>query len=277
MTTPAQFFAMPNGAQSHVQVKAVADGTGTVNYYPLAIETPQQRAEWEAIQGAQAVSPERALQLDAMRTQVAKLAPDPALRAVLDAELRLQAGVTTIEPSATAGNGLPNSQAEETRRVLAAREMARALGYSDIVRHPAFDRQPPGVSGFARPAIGQTTLYGSVIPGYAVIANMGTIAEAIALAGDIANIERALQMELNERARVRKQVDNIEANKARIRRETAEAAAESPSGQLAALRAEFAAFKASVGGAAATAVTGTIGDRMAALAAQGITVEVETG
>jgi hypothetical protein len=208
VTVPAQFFRMPDGSQSHIQVNPE-------NGRPLEVKTPEQFTEWDQIQAA---APPSASQADAklMASLARPLfnASDPDADAMLT-DLQLQAAMAD-GTAHTEELAPPKTPAENADRTAAAVALAASLDFT-LVYVPVTDAfgNPPHME-----------------------LRQGNNPYAV---GDLTSIERMLHGMSRERAQRDAKIRLWQDNRARIDRERAEAIANLPENRLARLEAKLAA------------------------------------
>ena len=226
MTTPyqapaeAQFFLLPDGTKSSVQMKVGADGQPV----PVAVKTPHQLAEWHAILAAERPS---AGQADAalMKSLARPLA---SAEAEHDATAPGWLDKQRLEAEASAGvveTPAPKTREEWQQRTEAAARLAASLGLqlvwvpvTDVFGNPPHLelRQPGNPFGLQ--------------------------------AGDLTSLEVSLHGVARERAKRDAQIAAWDADRERKRRETAEAVAATPAARLARLEAALSAQGIDVAG-----------------------------
>lgn len=218
MTTPYQapqpvrFFLLPDGKPSTIQMKVGADGQPA----PVAVQTPQQLAEWDQIQAAR---PLGNAELDAatMKSLVrplfdAKADHDVGAPDRLD-KRRFEAKAT----GATRETPAPRTKQEWQQRADDAAKLAASLGLQLVLvrddpvmgvpRHLEL-RQPGNPFGYQ--------------------------------GGDLTSLEVSLRNLAEERAKREQQIAAFHANQQQRAREAAERIAAQPEHQIAVLKAKLA-------------------------------------
>jgi hypothetical protein len=224
----AKVLRRPDGTPTSVRI----DANGSPVLTPDAAGNPDaSAAEWFAVQNkvpGPLPTPERLLQQQAVADQLAAHDAGPATAAD-----RFLGDLQSIGAAHNAKVDIPDpprTLAERDERVIAARTLAARLGY-DLRTVPRFSSKPfttltgqPGVSG-------------------EILALVDCFGQVYSL-GPLPDIESRLTIDARERAvrdRAEAAVQEANAKRARVQ---AEAVANSPAAQLAALRAELDALKA---------------------------------
>lgn len=207
MTTPARFFAMPDGTPSHVQLVVGPDGEPR----PLEVKTPEQLAEWTAIQDA--MPPGRTV-LDARRAAASArpLFRDGEVEGLAEARVaqRLAEAVEVVEETSRG----PATGSEWQERANRASQLAARLGLrlTWVVE---------GQSGR------------STIPAHFELSGSGEW-------GNLEQMERILAEKWREKARVDTQAQLVRERMERIEAERAQAIYNSPVNRLARLERRLA-------------------------------------
>lgn len=213
---PARFYRLPDGSQSTIQMIVGADGEPR----PLAVSTPQQLAEWSAIQDARPLTmTERETKVNAAAARPlfgdqaeADAADGGNLLADVRAAAEAQAAVSAVNEL-----DAPQTQAEHDQRAGAAAQLAASLGYR-LVYVPVTD-------GLGNP------------PHLEVRDGIGTPA----MMGDLITIEKALADLARERRQRDAKIAAFNAHRQRLAAEQAERIANLPENRLARLEAKLAA------------------------------------
>lgn len=210
---PARFYLMPDGSQSSIQMTVGADGQPV----PLAVRTPEQVQQWDAIQAAMPPGPSEAdaklMKSLARPLFNADAEHDPTAPGWLDntrAAAEAEAGI--VETTA------PKTQAEWQQRADDAARLAQQLGLQ-LVLVP-YD-----------PVMG--------VPKHLELRQPGNPFGA--QAGELTSLEVSLRNLARERQKRDSQIALWNADRERKQRETAEAIAASPAARLARLEAKLTA------------------------------------
>ena len=220
---PARFFTLPDGTQSHLQVKVVPDATGeTFTVAPAEVVTLQQLAEWEQIQAAAPLTRTEALtrQLAASAKPLFKAdaeADDVTGAQLLDdARFAAEAQAATSAVTEVSAAPVPVGSVQWQQRADAAARAAASLGLLLTWVRDA----PTGKSA---------------VPAHFEIWPVGEWAR------DIVAAEQRLTAMARDRAKRDEQIQRWADNRARIERERQEAIANLPENRIARLEAKLAA------------------------------------
>jgi hypothetical protein len=209
----AQFFLMPDGSKSSVQMKVGADGQPV----PVAVKSAQQLADWDAIQAAKPPSPSEfdAHQMAFLARPLvsADAAHDASAPGWLDTEwAKADAEAGVVETPA------PKTPAEWQQRADAAATLAASLGLQLVLVRDD-------------PVMG--------VPEHLELRQPGNPFGA--QAGDLTSLEVSLRNLARERAKRDEQIRQWREHTERQQRETAERIAATPAARLARLEAALAA------------------------------------
>jgi hypothetical protein len=225
MTMPYQapaeavFFMMPDGSKSSIQMKVGPDGQPV----PLAVRTPQQLADWDAIQAARPPSPSEA-DAKLMKSGVKPLFDaDAQTDDVTGANMLKDARFAAEATAGVVETIEPKSKAEWQARADALAKLAASLGLSLVL-------------------VRDDPLMG--VPEHLEIRTPGSPFGY--QAGKLTSLETSLSLLARERAQRDEQIRLFHAYQEQQRRETAERIANQPHNKLARLEAALLAQGISV-------------------------------